>query len=157
MAIHKRFWYTGVMTVFMLIIAGNFCGCEPEDWIIDTDCGECFEYRPDTVALIVNLTINAENPAVPLTFYTGDVELDATGEIIHGEIDWLDTATTTELYLDAAVGIEYTVKAEYRSGSNHVIAFDSDEMTLVDYGNSCGDPCYIVKGGIFDVQLRETP
>ena len=81
---------------------------------------------------------------VPLTFYRGDTT---------GEIDWIDTANDTRFYLLSAVGTDYTVKAEYISGDGKIMAFDSDRMTLKDYGDQCGDPCYIVKGGIFDLQL----
>jgi hypothetical protein len=140
----KRHLGTGIF--LLMILAGQFAGCEPEDWIIDVDCNECFGSQPDSAALIIRLTINKENPAVPLTFYRGSTD---------GEIDWLDTATTAEWYVDAEVWTEYTVKAEYRSGSTYVIAFDSDQMTLSDFGTDCGDPCYIIKGGIFDVELRE--
>jgi hypothetical protein len=82
---------------------------------------------------------------VPLTFYREDSQ---------GEIDWQDTATTDEFYLYSAMGSTYTVKAEYKSGSQTIIAWDADEMTLSDYGEDCGDPCYIIKGGILDLRLK---
>jgi hypothetical protein len=45
--------------------------------------------------------------------------------------------------------------AEYRSGPRTILAFDADEMHLTDYGAECGNPCYIVKGGIYDLELKE--
>jgi len=140
------FWFLGVVTVFLLLLTGNFTGCEQEDWILEVNCDDCFGTRPDSAKLIVYLTINPENDSVPLTFYRGDSE---------GEIDWQDTATTEEFYLDAKIGTTYTLRAEYRSGPNTIYAFDSDEMKLSDHGDNCGDPCYIVKSGIFDVLLKE--
>ena len=142
----SRSWFLGGAAVILLVVTGNFTACETEDWILDVDCNECFGTRIDTAKLIVYLTINAENDSVPLTFYKGDSE---------GAVDWQDTAITAEFYLDAEIGPTYTLRAEYRSVSKTIYAYDSDEMKLSDFGNNCGDPCYIVKGGIFDIRLKE--
>jgi len=128
----------------ILVILGHLVSCEPEDWLFNVDCNECFSFRPDSASLIVYVTINAENDSVPLTFYRNDR---------NGVIDWQDTATTEEFYLSAEVDAIYTVEARYRSGNETIIAYDSDKMTLSDFGADCGDPCYIVRGGIFELQL----
>ena len=133
-----------LMALILVFLAGNFTGCETEDWQGEVDCNECFSYKPDSAKLIVYLSIRPEQDSVPLTFYRGDY-MD--------EIDWQDTATTNTFYLDAEVGTTYTVKAEYRSGPASIIAFDSDKMTLSYHGTECGFTCYIIKGGIFDVRL----
>lgn len=144
---HQKKPFLFVLTaITLLFLAGNFSGCETEDWQGEVDCNECFSYQPDTAKLIVYLSIRPEQDSVPLTFYRGDY-MD--------EVDWQDTATTNTFYLDAEVGTNYTVKAEYRSGTTSIIAFDSDKMTLSYYGSDCGFTCYIVKGGIFDVRLEE--
>jgi len=142
----RSLWFSGIIPLTLLLMTGHFTACEPEDWIMNVDCNECFGYRPDSAKLIVYLTINQENDSVPLTFYVGDS---------NGKIDWQDTATSEDFYLLARVGLKYTVMAEYKSGAKTIVAFDSDQMTLSDYADDCGSPCYIVKGGIFDVRLLE--
>lgn len=127
--------------------AGNFLGCETEDWVFEVDCNDCYGYMPDSAKLIVYLTINAENDSVPLTFYRGDYE--------NGEIDWQDTATSDEFYLFSEMDRDYTVTAEYKSGEKTILAFDKDNMFHYDAASECGSPCYIVKGGIFDVRLLD--
>jgi hypothetical protein len=72
-------------------------------------------------------------------------------------VDWVDTATTEELLLYSEVDREYTVRAEYKSGAKTILVFDADKMYLSNHGEECGSPCYIVKGGIFDVRLMDTP
>lgn len=131
----------------LLAASGNFIGCEPEDWIIEVNCSDCYGYEPDSANLIIRLTINERFDSVPLTFYRGSYE--------DGTIDWQDTATTEEFYLYSEVGVKYTVKATYASGDITIEAFDADKMHLYDAAADCGSPCYIVKGGIFDVQLME--
>ncbi len=131
--------------VFLLLVSGHFTACEPEDWALNVDCGDCYGFKPDSAELIINLTINAENDSVPLAFYLGDYE--------DGIIDWLDTATTEKFYLYSAMDKNYTVRATYTSGNQTIMAFDGDKMFLQDAGDQCGSPCYIVKGGIFDLRL----
>jgi hypothetical protein len=134
-----------LLAPILVIAAGNFLGCETEDWVFQVDCNDCYGYMPDSAKLIVYVSINAENDSVPLTFYRGDYE--------DGEIDWQDTATTEEFYLFSEMNRAYTVTAEYKSGGKTILAFDKDEMFLYDGAAECGSPCYIVKGGIFDVRL----
>ena len=136
-----------MITAILLLFTGNYMGCEPEDWILEVNCNDCYGYEPDSASLIVYLTINAENDSVPLTFYKGAYE--------EGIVDWLDTATTEELYLKSEINAEYTVVATYRSGNKTIKAIDGDKMHLYNAADECGTPCYIVKGGIFDVTLLE--
>jgi len=131
----------------ILLLSGQFTACEPEDWVFSVDCGDCYGFMPDSADLIIRLTINAENDSVPLTFYLGDYE--------DGIVDWQDTATTEEFYLYSAFDKEYTVRATYTSDNQTIMAFDGDKMVLSNSGDECGSPCYIVKGGIFDVQLPD--
>lgn len=144
MSTKKRPLLFSLLTLTLILLAGQFLGCETEDWQGSVDCNECFSYHPDSADLIVYVSIRLEQDSVPLTFYRGDYM---------GEVDWRDTATTSEFYLRAAVDESYTIKAEYRSGQTSIIAFDSDKMTLSYHGNECGYTCYIIKGGIFDVRL----
>ena len=140
---NRHTWFI-MFALVLLFMAGNFVGCETEDWVGDINCDDCFGFQPDSADLIVYVSISPENDSVPLTFYRGDSM---------GEVDWRDTATTKDFRLYSELGAVYTVKAEYRSGTTSIIAYDSDNMTLSYHGDDCGYTCYIVKGGIFDVRL----
>jgi len=131
----------------LVLVSGKFTACEPEDWMLSIDCADCYGYAPDSANLIIKLTINAENDSVPLTFYLGDYE--------DGVIDWQDTATSEEFYLYSKMNSSYTVRATYNSGNKFIEAYDADDMELYNAAEECGSPCYIVKGGIFDVRLLE--
>lgn len=132
-----------IVSIFLIM---KITGCEPEDWEI-IDCYDCFSYKPDSADLIIKLTINAENDTIPLIFYRGSLE--------EGVIDWIDTAVSKELRLYSEIGQLYTVKASYKSGNDKIIVIDSDKMHVVNADEECGYPCYIVKGGIFDLTLME--
>jgi hypothetical protein len=135
------------LLVFALLLTGQWLGCESEDVIFQVDCNDCYSYVPDSANLIVHLTINKENPYVPITVYRGSLE--------DGQVDWTDTAISETFYLYSALDAEYTVEARYRSGDKTIITYDGDRMYLYDGASECGSPCYIVKGGIFENQLLE--
>ncbi len=141
----KKWVPVSLMAAFLLWLSGNFMGCEPEDWVFSIDCNDCYKVAPDSAKLIIYLTINETYDSVPLTFYRGPYE--------NGEIDWQDTATSDEFFLYSEMDREYTVKATYSSGKDSIIAFDGDKMFIYSASEECGSPCYIVKGGIFDLRL----
>ena len=128
----------------LFALAGQFSSCEPEDWSPGVDCNDCFGYRPDSADLIIYVTINKENPYVPLEIYRGSDE---------GELMVQDTAISATFYFWAATGQAYTVRARYRQDSGWLDAYDGDIMKIRDFGEQCGDPCYIIKGGTFDLTL----
>ena len=136
-----------VALIALILVMGKFTSCEPEDWMLQIDCADCYGYKPDSANLIIHLTINAENDSIPLTFYLGDYE--------DGVIDWQDTASTEEFYLYSKMNTRYTVRATYNSGNKVIEAFDSDKMTIYNANEECGSYCYIVKGGIFELELAE--
>jgi hypothetical protein len=147
MKIVKKHIQLLALVMLLLAFSGNFLGCETEDVVFSVDCNDCYGYVPDSADLIIYLTINEENPMVPITVYKGSLE--------EGVIDWRDTATNSEFYLFSALDANYTVEATYRSGDKTIVTYDGDRMHIFDAGNECGTPCYIVKGGIFDNRLME--
>lgn len=143
----KRLTTKLLFVALLVLLSGKFTACETEDWMLEVNCGDCYDYPPDSANLIIYLSIDLENDSVPLTFYRGNYE--------EGEIDWQDTATTDEFYLYSKMNSSYTVRAQYRSGEKVIEAFDEDDMTIYNANEECGSPCYIVKGGIFDLRLVE--
>lgn len=133
-----------LMLVFMVCI--KFTGCEQEDLDFYINCYDCLEEPPDSANLIVYLTINDENPYVPLVFYRGDYENNLE--------DWIDTAYADTLYLYSEVGITYSVKALYKQDGESVVAIDGDKMRIVDGEGECYPPCYVVRGGTLDLRLK---
>lgn len=112
----------------------------------DVDCYECYNPRPEWMKLNVKVTINDQNPEVPLTIYIGNVE--------DGNIDWVDTTNTNSYWVGVHPDQYYSVKAEYKDGSNTIFAIDGDKIQLKYSEDSCEEPCYYAVGGYIDVQLK---
>ncbi len=133
-----------IITVILLIIGFS---CEEDPFVFDVNCDECFTSEPDSADLIVDITINEENPFVPLVFYRGDVEED--------NIEWIDTSYSETLYLYSPVNEYYSIKAFYKSGSQTIIAVDGDRMKTTRVSDVCDYDCWVIKGGTLDVRLKE--
>lgn len=131
--------------VFLLVI--KFSGCEQEDMNFYIDCDYCLDFIPEYDTLWVKVTINEENPYVPLEFYIGDFE--------NGQEDWIDTAYSETFWLVSEVEVNYSVKAKYQKNNDVIYAIDGDKIKVVSGEGECYPPCYYTKSGTLDVTLEE--
>lgn len=141
---HHSFFKMFLMISFILF--GSSCERLEDITVPDFSCADCFQLRPDWVQLNIAVTINDENPSVPLTIYIGNIE--------DGNIDWVDTSFTKSYWVDVKPDKYYSVKAEYRDGSSIVYAIDGDKIKLKHNTSDCDQPCYYQSGGYMDARLK---
>ena len=110
------------------------------------DCDECFDYEPDSADLLIYVTLNNENPEVPIKLYRGNVE--------QGKEDWVDTISESPFHLWSAVDQFYSITAEYTVGDKKIVAVDGDMMKVKHVSESCDYECWIIKGGYLKVELK---
>ncbi len=120
--------------------------CDQDVFVFDVNCDECYVIKPDSAELIVSVTINEENPYVPLVFYKGVVE--------DSIVDWVDTTRDETLYLLAEMDEFYSVEAKYKNGEKTIIAIDGDKLKTSRVSDVCDSDCWVIKGGILDVRLK---
>lgn len=136
-----------IKVIFAFILLSiSFFSCKRELFTFNVNCDECHTVEPDSADLIVRITINEENEAVPLIFYKGKAE--------NGIIEWVDTSYTTTLYLYSRVNEFYSVRAKYKKGDKTIYVIDGDKLITKLVSDVCERDCWIVKGGILDVQLK---
>jgi hypothetical protein len=121
--------------------------CEQNPFVFDVNCDECYFNEPDSADLIVDITINEENPFVPLIFYRGEAD--------DNNIEWIDTAYTETLYLYSPVNEYYSIKAFYKSGDQTLIAVDGDKLRTSRVSDVCDYDCWVIRGGILDIRLKD--
>jgi hypothetical protein len=140
---HKKFVY---LFLFLLIV--TFISCERnKQFSLDKfDCSDCYQEKPDSADLTVKVTINNENPRVPLVIYKGKIEDQV--------IDYIDTAINSDYYLWVKVDEYYSVEAKYKSGNKTIIAVDGDKIKTKKNSTECDETCYRIKGGYINVRLR---
>ena len=133
-----------MLLVFMM--AG--LSCERLDGIIldGFNCADCYQSKPVDVELHVFVTLNSENPYVPLTIYVGDFD--------DNQIELVDTTYNTSYLVLVRPGRYYSVRAEYKDGTKTIFAIDGDNVKLRENTSDCDAPCYYQVGGYIDVRLK---
>jgi hypothetical protein len=141
----KIFKISEILMGMLFFLLYNCQRTEPVD-LGEFDCSECYQEKPEWAPLNIKVTINDQNPYVPLVVYIGNIE--------DGLIDWVDTAFVTDYFVDVHPDRYYSVSAEYRDGEKTIFAVDGDKLTSNHNTNDCDAPCYYFKGGYIDVRLR---
>lgn len=135
-----------ILPAIVFVFAFIF-SCEESPFVFDVNCDNCYYNKPDSADLVVSLTINAENPYVPLVFYKGRVEDNV--------IEWVDTAYEQTLYLYSPVGEFYSIEATYKKDGKKIVAIDGDKLKTTRVSDVCDYDCYVIKGGLLDVRLKD--
>ncbi len=135
----------------LVLLTGIFssvsCEREVDYGPADIDCNNCYNTRPEWGPLNVVMTINAENPYVPLVVYIGDFD--------DNNIEYIDTSYWTEYWVDVPVDKDYSIVAKYKSGTEIIKVVDASKLSVKYTSTNCEFPCYYFSGGYMDVRLRE--
>ena len=140
---HKKHFY---LFIFLLTVILFSCERNTKFSLEKFDCSDCYQIKPDSADLVVKVTINDENPWVPLVIYKGKIEDQL--------IDYIDTAICEDYYLWVKVDEYYSVEAKYKSGNKTIIAVDGDRIKAKKNSSECDETCYWIKGGYINVRLR---
>ena len=138
----KIIFYISVVVFTIVII-----GCN-KSTINGTNCIECLPVQPEKALLNVTVTINNENPSVPLVVYQGRFNPYNPPPIAQ-----LDTAYSGTVSINVPTNHFYSIQAEYKSGSKIIYAIDGGEMDTQQQG-ACDNICWQVIGGNYDVRLK---
>ena len=121
--------------------------CENSPSTFNVNCDECYRNKPDSADLIIKLTINKENPFVPVVFYKGDVESN--------NIEWVDTFILETATLYSKIGQYYSIEAKYiTEKGDTIIAIDGGKLKTVLVRDVCDTDCWVIKGGKLDVRVN---
>ena len=135
-----------LLTLQILILNSGCERLESVD-IGEFDCSECYQDKPEWGRLTVTLTINDQNPFVPLVIYRGDFE--------NNDIEYVDTSYSADYWVEVPADKYYSVTAKYKDGNKTIFAVDGDKLKLKHTSDKCDEPCYYFKGGYIDVRLRD--
>ncbi len=111
----------------------------------DYDFSDCLLEEPDWEFIYIKVTINDLNPYVPIVIYRGNIESN--------DIEWVDTAWSSDYSIDVPLDKYYSVSAEYKLSTYKVLAIDGNEVKKVKT-NVCDEVCWYIRGKDFDVELK---
>jgi hypothetical protein len=134
------------MKYILIILVLFFCSCKDQNNdCTDTDYAGCNTTEPTDGELKVLLTINAENPAVPIYIYKGKIE--------EGALQVMDTAESSVYRIKLPVNEYYSVAAKYKSGSKTIYAVDGDRIKKKSSA-MCDSTCWSVVDAKVNVKLK---
>lgn len=128
--------------LYVMAICLPFTACS---LLNDDDCDPnitCDTVEPTDAQIFVKLTINDENPFVPLEVYTGNASDSVLylRDTAYNDISWF-----------LPVRQRYSVVAKYRQGNRTVLAVDGGRIGFTRFTN-CGETCYTTDD--LDLNLR---
>ncbi len=133
-----------ILTILVLMIIFS---CENIPSALNVNCEECYRNKPDSADLVIQLTIDKENPFVPVVFYKGNVESN--------NIEWVDTFISETATLYSPIGQYYSIEAKYLTEKGDtIIAIDGGKLKTTLVRDVCDSDCWIITGGKLDIRLN---
>jgi hypothetical protein len=134
--------------IFIVTILMFCASCGEKIFTGDVDCSECYQEKPDSADLIINVTLNDTFAKVPLTIFRGDVE--------DGEIEYADTAYESPYYLYVPVNRKYSVRAEYKKARTTLYTIDGTKLKILLVTEACDQECYVIENETLHVEISKT-
>jgi len=133
--------------IYILIISA-ISSCKVENNAVDCSTynySDCNTIEPHEGNMNIKITINAENPSVPITIYTGKLE--------DNNILFRDTLSKESFDTLLPIDNYYSITAKYNKGSSVIIAVDGDKISK-SKTKTCDSICWSVKTGNTNLKLK---
>lgn len=136
-----------VFAIFSLIALAILTPSSCEDYKLFVDCDKCFTDLSEKYSIELKVTIDEENPYVPITFYNGKID--------DGKIIDTDTIYATPYYtIDVKFGEYYSAIAKYSHKGRVIYAVDGRKLSKKLDKSSCNNSCYVIRGDVLDLTLK---
>lgn len=120
--------------------------CQEKIFTENINCEECYQEKPDSADLIIELTVNDIFSIIPLIVYKNNVE--------DNDIEYIDTAWGSPYYLYVPVNARYSVAVEYIEDSAKIIAIDGTHLKIKHVRSACDKNCWVIEGQDMDARLK---
>lgn len=127
-----------------------FTECEETTYVDEEECydydySDCNTVEPLEGAIIIDLTINKDNPEVEIIVFNGKPEYLDTFTV--------ETVTNPQFQVIVPLNAYYSAKAKYKVDDNIIYASDGDKIKSISSA-VCDSTCWSVSGGRIDVRLK---
>jgi hypothetical protein len=109
------------------------------------DYSNCITEEPENGKIIIKLSINALNKAIPVTIYNGRIE--------NNVVYFTDTVYVSSKEYIVPANNYYSVKAVYKSGNTIINAIDGAYIEKKQYA-VCDSICWVVKDVALNLKLK---
>jgi hypothetical protein len=136
--IHKESAMVPVKYIFLLPVAvflTFLISCQEKVFTGDVNCEECFVEKPDSVDLMLHLTIN--NDTIPVLLFEGTID---KGQLI-------DTffCNSNISYIWVKAEREYAAKAIYKMAKKTIYVVDGKKQKLKRVSSTCDETCWLIE------------
>jgi hypothetical protein len=127
---------------FMLLV--TLIGCNEKIFTGDVNCNDCYTEKPDSVDLIVHISI--DNDTIPVVLYKGTID---EGELIDTFDCWENI-----VYFYVKADEYYSAKAIYKTSNHYVFAVDGIEQKLKKVSSTCDEACWVIEDVDLFLELK---
>jgi hypothetical protein len=139
----KKYIFSGF--IFSIIIF--FCSCQDKIFTGTVNCDECYSNKPDSVVLILHITLNNQFDTIPIVLYKGDID---KGKLIDTFDCFKDPVDDIWVKADTI----YSVKAIYESSDRTVMVVDgTSKRQLKRVTGQCDTECWVIEGNELFLKL----
>jgi hypothetical protein len=137
----KNYVFAFTLLTVLLITSCNstYTDCENPDY------SNCKTTIPENGTMKIEVTINAENPKVPIVIYSGNIE--------NNIIQLNDTLTENSKNITLPVNNTYSITAKYKSNGKTIFAVDDDKIKATSNA-VCDSTCWSVTNGSVNLKLK---
>lgn len=114
----------------------------------DVNCEECYTEKPDSVDLVIHVTLNGEFQEVPIVIYKGNIE--------DNQVIQVDTVIESPYYWYVPAGKRYSVKASYEKDAATLFAVDGTKPKVLRVTDACDSECYVIEDVTLDVRIKKS-
>jgi hypothetical protein len=131
--------------IAVLVVMAAFGCSSDDDGELPFAPEGCLDTKPATGHLHVQITLNAQNPRVPINVYEGPIE---SGRLVRS-----DSLGVSQFSYELPADHSYAVTARYLVGQDTVLAIGSDDIrtSQTQYYDAY---CWEVGDGKVDVRLK---
>src|SRR5512145_1587013 len=134
-------------TLSLLAVLFLFGSCDDRIYTGDVDCDKCYTDKPKQADLIIDLTISNRFGNVIVNVYEGDVE--------ENQVVLTDTVDYTPFYAYVKVDKKYSVRAQYKKGTETLNVIDGTKLKVKSVNDACDESCYVIDGDKLNATIKK--
>jgi len=147
MEIKYRLFYSLIcLACIMAVVLGSCSTSSSEEGLY---CIDCRAEEPDSDKISIDITINNENPEVPIMIFKNKYNPSANLDTIFN-----DTVNVGSVSVKVEINKFYSIQASYKSGTKIIHAIDGGLFETKKLAG-CQNTCWQTVGGKYDLKLKE--
>jgi hypothetical protein len=137
--------YLAIGVFFSIVVF--FLACDEKIFTSDVNCEECYSDKPDSIDLIIHITLNDQFSEIPVLLYQGDID---NGILIDTFFCFADPAT-----IIVEANNKYSARAIYQTDDRTVMVVDGTkgDRQLRKVSSQCDVPCWIIEDDELKLKL----